>query len=220
MKPTTFALPEFLPPTMWQVAHQLNFARGESLFLSGAPVDAIYFILRGEVIALRHLSDGAEAVIQRVSRGEFMGLSAVGDAEFSFCARAVVDSEVACLPIAELKEALRRDGRFALDFAIHLARDLARQRTRIERLHIARSRDRVLHYLACEGSIAPRRIRLGDWARDMGLAPETLSRCLAELEAKGLIERQAKLIRLSGAGELLGACSCAATTRKPGSGKP
>jgi CRP-like cAMP-binding protein len=109
---------------------------------------------------------------------------------YSCDARAATPTEVLRIPVRELREGLGSDGAFALAFAGQLAADLRHQCTRVERLRIKRARDRVRHYLVCEGPLRSGGAKLQDWARELGLEPETLYRTLAELESSGEISRE------------------------------
>jgi CRP-like cAMP-binding protein len=194
------ALPGFLPAQIRAEASYVALTRGEALFRNGETVAHVYFILEGEVLALRYLSDGSEAVMQRARDGEFFAQSAVLVPRYTCDARATCPTEVARLPSGRLIAALAGDPVFARAYMGQLAADLRRQCTRVERLRLKRAKDRVLHYLACEGALAPGAAVLQDWARELGLEPETLYRTLADLEAKRLIRRTGNGVALVQAG--------------------
>jgi CRP-like cAMP-binding protein len=183
-------LPSYLPDMLLKEATRVDLTRNERLFQLGNPVDHVYFVLQGEVLAVRYLSDGSEAVMQRARDGEFFAQSAMLVATYSCDARAAVPTQVMRLPVRELRAALLADGAFALAYAGQLAADLRRQCTRVERLRIKRAKDRVRHYLACEGPLRSGGAKLQDWARELGLEPETLYRTLADLESCGEIRRE------------------------------
>jgi CRP-like cAMP-binding protein len=183
-------LPPFLPPALIQESTRVGLTRNERLFRLGEKVEHIHFVLEGEPLAVRYLNDGSEAVMQRARDGEFFAQSAMLVPHYSCDARAASPTEVVRIPVRELRDALTSDGSFAMAFAGQLAADLRRQCTRVERLRIKRARDRVRHYLVCEGPLRGGGIKLQDWARELGLEPETLYRTLAELEASGEILRE------------------------------
>lgn len=183
-------LPSFLPPALLQESTRVALTRNERLFRVGEKVEHIHFVLEGELLAVRYLRDGSEAVMQRARDGEFFAQSAMLVPAYSCDARATSPTEVVRIPVRELRHALSCDGSFAMAFAGQLAADLRRQCTRVERLRIKRARDRVRHYLVCEGPLRSSNAKLRDWARELGLEPETLYRTLAELEASGEIRRE------------------------------
>lgn len=183
-------LPAFLPPALIRESTRVNLARNERLFHVGEKAEHIHFVLEGELLAVRYLHDGSEAVMQRARDGEFFAQSAMLVPHYSCDARAAAPTLVVRVPVRELRDALSSNGGFAMAFAGQLAADLRRQCTRVERLRIKRARDRVRHYLVCEGPLLSGGIKLQDWARELGLEPETLYRTLADLEAHGEIRRE------------------------------
>jgi CRP-like cAMP-binding protein len=199
-------LPPYLPPRLRQEVTWVRLGRGEALFRNGEPVAHVYYIRTGEVLALRYMPDGSEAVMQRGRSGEYFAQSAVLVPRYTCDARATGPTEVARLPVDELHLALDNDAAFVRAYLGQLAADLRRQCSRVERLRLKRAGDRVLHYLMCEGSRLPEGVVLQDWARELGLEPETLYRTLAELEAKGWITRAQGSVMLS-AGATPGSCN-------------
>jgi CRP/FNR family transcriptional regulator len=193
----TAALPALLTQALHAAASQVSLARGQMLFRVGEPVEHIYFVLQGELLAVRYLPDGSEAVMQRARTGEFFAQSAMAVKRYSCDARAGELTLIARLPVRTVLDTIATDGPFALAFAAQLAGDLRRQCTRVERLRIKRARDRVLHYLVCEGPLILPGRKLQDWARELGLEPETLYRSLAELQANGELVRETGAIRLA-----------------------
>ncbi|MDZ7592099.1 MAG: Crp/Fnr family transcriptional regulator [Rubrivivax sp.] len=189
-------LPPFLPEALRREASAVALQRGGKLFHCGERVSHIHFVVAGELLAVRYLRDGSEAVMQRARGGEFFAQSAMLVPHYSCDARAACASEIVRLPVEALRDTLAADGRFALAFAGQMAADLRRQCTRVERLRIKRARDRVRHYLVCEGPLAAD-ARLQDWAHELGLEPETLYRALAELETGGEIVREGRAVRLA-----------------------
>jgi DNA-binding MarR family transcriptional regulator len=78
-----------------------------------------------------------------------------------------------------------------IETAIKLARQARKQCSRQERLRLKRARDRVLHFLACEGGatgVVTWVSHLSELAAELGLERETLYRALAGLEAEGLLQ--------------------------------
>jgi CRP-like cAMP-binding protein len=197
-----------LPQALRHASSSLTLQRGQLLFRLGEPVEHIHYVTRGELLAVRYLADGAEVVMQRARAGEFFAESAMTAQHYSCDARAAAASEIVRLPVRTLIAALASGGSFSVAFALQLATDLRRQCSRLERLRIKRARDRVRHYLVCEGPMTQPDATLQDWARELGLEPETLYRTLAGLEAAGEVVREARGVWLAGATE--------ASVRPPG----
>ncbi len=112
-------------------------------------------------------------------------------------AKATAATDVARLSVRRLAQALSSDGAFALAFSARLAGDLRRQCARVERLLMKRGRDRVLHFLVCEGSLTERGLRITDLSKEIGLDPATVSRLIADLRATGEVVGTGRHIRLA-----------------------
>jgi len=190
-------LPALLPEGLRASASRGALAAGQMLFHQGDPVEHIYYVLRGEVLALRYLPDGTEAVMQRARAGEFFAQSAMAVSHYACDAKATAATDVVRLPARQLSLALSSDGTFALAFAARLASDLRRQCTRVERLLMRLARDRILHFLVCEGNLEDRSLRITDLAKEVGLDPSTVSRLIAELRASGEVVGTGRQIRLA-----------------------
>ncbi len=194
MKPE---LPALLPEVLRASASRVALNAGQMLFFQGDPVEYIYYVLRGEVLALRHLPDGTEAVMQRARAGEFFAQSAMLMNHYACDAKATAATDVARLSVRQLAKTLTSDGSFALAFSARLAGDLRLQCTRVERLLMKLGRDRVLHFLVCEGSLAERGLRITDLSKEIGLDPSTVSRLIADLRASGEVVGTGRNIRLA-----------------------
>lgn len=190
-------LPALLPEALRASSSRVSLNADQLLFLQGAPVEYIYYVLRGEVLALRHLPDGTEAVMQRARAGEFFAQSALLMSHYACDAKATAATDVSRLSVTQLTQALTSDGAFALAFSARLAGDLRRQCTRVERLLMKRARDRVLHYLVCEGGPAERGLFITDLAKEIGHDPFTVSRIIADLRASGEVVGTGRNIRLA-----------------------
>lgn len=204
-------LPALLPEALRASATRVTLAGGQALFKQGDPVGDIFYVLRGEMLALRHLPDGTEAVMQRARSGEFFAQAAMQLSHHACNARAATASELVRLPVRQLAQALATDARFAWTFPARLACDLRRQCTRVERLLMKLGRDRVLHYLVCEGSPADQGLSIADLAEEVGLDPCTVSRLIAELRASGELVGRGRHIQLAPAYALSAAAPRRAT---------
>ncbi|MDZ7754544.1 MAG: Crp/Fnr family transcriptional regulator [Gammaproteobacteria bacterium] len=196
---TAGALPECLPPALVERSDTVPVAGGERLFSFGAPVTHVYFVLEGEMKAVRYLPDGREVIMLRAGAGEFFGESALAVETFVCDAFATRPSRVVALPAATFRAQLQQDPAFAHAFSMLMAKAARRQCSRYERLRLSKARDRVLHLLGCEADGNGRYTLAGtlaDLAGELGLEPETLYRMLAELKREGHIARDRKALHL------------------------
>lgn len=196
-RPST--MPLTLPTELLARGRVLDLARGEPLFRQGDPVREIVFVLEGEMKAVRHLWDGSECVMVRARGGELFAESSLADSHYRCDGLAISASHLALIPVEILREALGGEGSLALDLSLALARQARRQCSRQERLRLKRARDRVLHFLACEGGaegVVRWSMHLSELANELALERETLYRTLAALETEGIIERGDTHLRL------------------------
>lgn len=199
MNETLYELPEYLPSVLCEAARPRQLAKGECLFKQGDPVDAIFFVQRGRVQAVRTLDSDAHAVMLTAAAGELFAESALAVPSYVCDAFATVASDLLVLPADAVLAALDADGVFARAFALAMASNARRQCSRYERIRLRRARDRVLHLIVCEGGLdACFRLDrpLAELADELALEPETLYRVLRELTDAGTIERTPTQLRL------------------------
>lgn len=192
-------LPIALPDDLLAQAQTLEVAKGGYLFRQGDPVCHVVFVLAGELKAVRHLPDGGECVMLRARAGEMFAESSLADTQYRCDGIAVGAARVALIPVEMLRAALGGVGSLAFGMCMALARQARKQCSRQERLRLKRARDRVLHFLACEGGsegVVRWSVHLSELASELGLERETLYRALAALEADGLLLRSENELRL------------------------
>lgn len=185
-------LPSFLPSLLVEEACLLQLAKGDRLFTLGDPVKEIYFVVEGELKAVRYLVNGRECIMLRSQAGEFFGESALVVEAYVCDALSTRDSSIVSIPAIRFRELLKNDSGFASAFALQMAAHARCQCARYERLRLSRARDRVVHLLSCEANkdgIYQYHGPQTDLADDLGLEPETLYRVLKELQQEGVISR-------------------------------
>ena len=190
-------LPGWLARELGPEAKIRTLNKGEILFRLGAPVTHIYFVLEGEIRAVRYLADGTPCVMQRGGEGEIFGSPALCVDRYSCEATACCPTRVVEIPSETLRVAAVENGELALRFALSLAEDMRRQCSRYERLRLKSAGDRILHYLACEADETGRvvlRSSVMEWAAELGLEAATLYRTLSKLERDGVLRREGKRV--------------------------
>jgi len=189
--------PAYFPAALAQSARRVALAKGEALFRAGQKVAGIYYVISGEVKALRHMAESREAVMARAVGGEFFAESALAAPHYSCDGVAVKPANLLFLPMDALDAALT-DAGFAKAFFLANAANARRQCSRYERVRLRSARERVLHLLACESGpdgVFDWPAPLTELAVELALEPETLYRVLAELEAEGEITREKRRFR-------------------------
>ncbi len=171
----------------------VSLRKHEWLFRQGAEATDIFWLVQGEILALRPQHDGSTAVLLRARAGELFAEAALFAATYACDAQSQRACELLALPIPAFCTALQHEPEFALGFSQYQSNRLRRQCSRLERLSLKKADHRVLHLLACEAD--------GDgWLRwsgtlrtlaeELALDPATLSRTLTHLEQAGTIQRQ------------------------------
>ncbi len=197
-------LPVPIPAELLAQSRPIDLAKGEALFRQGDPVHQVIIVLEGEMKAVRHLPDGSECVMLRARGGELFAESSLADNQYRCDGIAVGATKVAAIPVEAMRAALGGEGSLAYAMCLAVARQARKQCSRQERLRLKRARDRVLHFLACEGGlygVVTWEGHLSDLASELGLERETLYRSLAALESEGLLRRNENVLSLLSRGD-------------------
>lgn len=203
------ALPTWFPQGIVSACIKRTLGKNEFLFQTGSQAGHIFFIIKGELRAIRLLPTGTNAIMQRASKGEFFAEAAMCSDNYKCDAIANRRTEVICIPVDRLTHHLQVDPEFSVYFMKLMVANSLKQCKKLERLRISRARDRVLHYLSCEsrdhaGVVLD--VSVAKWAEELGLEPETLYRTLSDLEKEALIIRKGNRINISNTDAIL-ACN-------------
>lgn len=190
--------PDFLPPALSAMARELSLPRGATLFHAGQRPTQVFFITHGEIHLVRHGMHGQTVVFQRSGAGRFLAEPSIDSPRYHCDAVAVSASRLHAFPLAGFRRALDSDPEFASRWRLLLAREIRRLRAQAERLTMRTVRERVVHFIECEGSGGslcwPGDMKL--LATELGVTHEALYRELAALVRDGLLERAPGLLRL------------------------
>ncbi|MBI2308017.1 MAG: Crp/Fnr family transcriptional regulator [Rhodocyclales bacterium] len=202
--PTTAPLPDFLPPALCALAREQSLTRGETLFRRGQRPTRVFFVAAGEIHLLRHGVHGQAVIFQRSAAGSFLAEPSIDSPGYHCDAVAVAASRLRVFPLADFRSALDADPAFARRWRLFLAREIRRLRGRAERLAMRSVRERIVHYIECEGEdgMLSWSGELKALAAELGVTHEALYRALARLAADGLLERAPGCLRLIGSGRL------------------
>lgn len=201
---TDAPLPDFLPPALRVLARAQALQRGETLFRSGQRPARVFFVAAGEIHLLRHGVHGQPVVFQRSGAGSFLAEPSIDSPRYHCDAVAVSASRLRAFPLAEFRHALDSDPGFASRWRLFLAREIRRLRARAERLAMRSVRERIVHYIECEGDGGTLAWpgELKPLAAELGVTHEALYRALARLAADGLLQRTPGSLRLIAPGRL------------------
>lgn len=185
-----------------EIAHLAKAARirqlvdGEWLFRRGESADRLFVVREGQMALFRQSRDGRESIVAVVGVDEVFGEEQVvlDQAERDMHARSIGDCALLFWSSRQLRELLETSPQLArslLQTAHRRQRVLLDQ---IERLSLEDACGRLVSFLLSEvgEAVGSRRIRLPlpkhTLAAHLAIQPETLSRTLARLKARGLIE--------------------------------
>ncbi len=190
-------LATLLPATLHALCESRRVGRGARLFETGRRPAWMHFVGDGEVVLQRIGEDGEVVVLQRTRHG-FVGEASLQSERYHCDAVVVADADVTRVPRQALLDALRSDAAFALRWIAMLNQEVRRLRQQCERLSLNTVEARLLHLVRTEGGAAglPLGSGLKTLAREIGVTHEALYRCVAALEKRGLLVREAGRLRL------------------------
>ena len=198
----TLRIPESndtLPPALVGLGHRRDATLGTLLFLQDDPADKCFYLEAGE-IALRRVSrSGEEVEVARIEPGEWFG-EAILFAGRGYPVQAVVVRPSRVLEFRRATILSSLDPEVSLFFLSLLARKCLALNHRIEELTVMGARERVARFLlgqcpgleaGCPGGLGACRFPLPkkkvEIAMELGMAPETLSRALGQMERDGYL---------------------------------
>lgn len=189
-----------LPLAARRAARLLTLPRSGQVFARGDRPSAMYCIVAGEVRLVRRSDAGGEVILQRCRSG-FVAEASLDQTAYHCDAIATEDSTVVAIPRRAFTEALEEKA-FRQQWTGHLARELRRVRTHVERLSLKTARERIIHYIEAEGTRGRVELRQSkkDWATELGLTHEALYRSLAEMERKRTLSVNGTILQLSSVG--------------------
>jgi CRP-like cAMP-binding protein len=192
--------PTELPGLVAALARRRALARGDVVFRAGAAARHVFFLLSGRVVLQRFGRGGEEVVIHVAHPGEFFAEASLHGERYHCTATAAAPGELAAIDATALRERLRTDAEFAMQWLAIVSRQLRAARARVERLALRSAAERVRHLLFTEGRGDPPGYALRgttrELAAELGLTHEALYRTLAAMERDGTIERAPGWLRL------------------------
>ena len=174
-----------------------HLAPHESLALEGDTADRLHRVLSGTVAGYKATADGRRQILAFFFPGDLVGLT-VGE-RYDYSAEAVDHASVRSVPQARLRELTATTPALCDSLLDSLRREVSTAQERLLWLGRKTARERLAGFLLeCDSRIGKRdqdgehtvplpmsQLEIGDY---LGLAPETVSRTLAELVRDGAIE--------------------------------
>lgn len=188
------AMTRLLRPSFTQ-----QLPRGTVLFDQNEEPGFLHLLLAGSVGLRAHDETGAETIVEIFSAGQlFLAPAAILGLPYLAAAVALTDVRVLMIPVDIFREGIQADPALARAMIEQLARHWRLMVDQVVDLKLRPAEKRVARFLARRvpeeldaGSVDLPEPRAAIAAR-LGMTPETLSRALGALEARGLIRLSAK----------------------------
>ncbi len=168
------------------------YEKGRSVYLAGKKEKRLYVIHSGRVKISRYSPSGKVQVLRVLGPGDFMGeLTILNDTPLPDYAEAMEDCAMCVIEGDKLKALMLKYPSIALRVMEALSSRLERAEALIEDISLHPAEQRLAQALL-EASGGRRSFDLvlskGDFASQLGMTQETLSRKLAGFQDRGLIE--------------------------------
>ncbi|WP_308992276.1 Crp/Fnr family transcriptional regulator [Mariniflexile litorale] len=128
--------------------NNLRCKKGQQFIMEGAPVNGLFFVLKGKVKVFRTGINGREQIVRFAKEGEIIGHRGFGTEEhYSIGAIALEDTRLCYFSKQNLQEALLSNPRFAYDFMLFYANELNRSESKVKTISQMTVRERVVDTL-------------------------------------------------------------------------
>ena len=188
------------------VAMRHKVRRGDALFRSGDPFEAVYAVRAGFFKTCASTEDGRDQVTGFMMAGDLMGLDGIGHDRHRCDAVALEDSQVCVIPYAELENLSREFSDLQRQFHRIMSREIVRDQGVMLLLGGMRAEERLAAFLlnltqrlqarGFSPSALVLRMTREDIGTYLGMKVETVSRCFSRFQADGVLEVQARQIRI------------------------
>ncbi len=177
----------------------IELPRGRALFRAGEPATHFYYLRYGQIKLTRNSFDGDEKVISVVRPGQTFAEAALfmGAPGYPVSSEAIDESVVLAFPGDLIKQLLSASPEACFRVMAVMSARLRELVLQIDELTLHNATHRLASYLLAqlpEGGARVRDIRLGTpklvIASRLSIQPETLSRILAQLRERGLVNSE------------------------------
>ena len=126
----------------------LKCKKGQQFIIEGAPVNGLFFILKGTVKVFRTGINGREQIVRFAREGEIIGHRGFGTEEYySIGAIALQDSALCYFSKENLQEVLLENPKFTYDMMLFYANELNRSENKVKSISQMTVRERVIDTL-------------------------------------------------------------------------
>jgi CRP/FNR family transcriptional regulator len=176
----------------------------EVLFREGEPATCLFALGSGQVKLTTPLPDGRQQLLRLVVAGQLLGLETLGGERYPFTAEALTAVMVCKILHRDLRRILESNQGLAWRVIQSLSQELEQAEALIRDLGLKTAQEKIASFLL---SLPPRRadhdkekppllLSRREMAETLGLTEETVSRTMAELGRKGVIETGKGFVRI------------------------
>ena len=174
-------------------------SKGDSLFLEGEPVTAVFLLAEGGVQLVKTAPDGREVVIRTVEPGEIFAEAALlRGGSYPVTAHVLQDGVLFKILKEDFLDLLKHDA-FRTEFEVGLMMRIRYLADRLLYLTAYEVDERFFQFLRQQyGEQEEYRISLSkkDLASEIGTTPESLSRLIRRLTDDGMLSWEGETLRL------------------------
>jgi CRP/FNR family transcriptional regulator len=182
-----------------RIAHRRNIKKGEGLFFQGEEARGFFMVLRGRIKVFRLSPQGQEYVMRVAGSGETLAEAAVFSGKsYPASAEALEDSQLYYFIKSDFIQLIRREPQLALNMMSGLSLLLRHLAQQVEDLSLKEVSSRLARYILEQarngatplsaGLQVPLAMKKNLLASRLGTIGETLSRTLAKMKQRGVIE--------------------------------
>lgn len=180
-------------------ARTLHRSAGSTLFRQGQRPAWMYYILRGEAQMLRFTAAGAPVILQRARHG-FIAEASLTSERYHCDGVCRTDCQIVAFALSHLRNAIDTDHATRRAWIGLPSAQGRQQRARIEGQSLKTIRERLRHLVHTEGSIKNGYQLPGtklELAAELGVTPEALYRCLANMQEDGVLSIEGRRFKLT-----------------------
>lgn len=175
--------------------HSKAYKKGEDIYQTGKPSDALYIVRSGRVKIYRLSETGKEQILRILNPGDFTGeLALFNESVHDAFASALADTDICMIKRNDLQNLLLKYPNISMKILSELSHRLAQSETQTTRA-TERVEMRIALFLVESmdhkslSNVITLPMSKKDLASYLGTTPETISRKLMEFEDAGLIKQ-------------------------------
>mgnify|MGYP003624340049 CR=1 FL=1 len=127
---------------------EISCKKGLQFIIEGAPVNGLFFVLKGKVKVFRTGINGREQIVRFAKEGEIIGHRGFGTEEYYSIGAIALENTVLCYFSKDiLQKALKNNATFAYDLMLFYANELNRSEAKVKSISQMTVRERVVDTL-------------------------------------------------------------------------